>query len=137
MTYLKSLNQHLKLKGVKFIKNTEITRIDQRGRIKSVYYKAAYRPLENLKSDPGIDYEDKNINISGTEDCVMAESLLIAAGRKGNTDSLKLHKAGIDTVNSFIHTDDKLRTVRQNIFAIGDVNGKIFTHILQEQKLLI
>ena len=120
------LESSLEAEGVKFIKNTKITRVDQKGKIKSVYYKKDLKQFENTGS---LTANNKYVQNQGTEDCVMAESLLIAAGRKGNTDCLKLNKAGIDTFNSFIPTDDKLRTERKNIYAIGDINGKnLYTH---------
>jgi pyruvate/2-oxoglutarate dehydrogenase complex dihydrolipoamide dehydrogenase (E3) component len=56
--------------------------------------------------------------------------LLIAVGRKPNTDELGLEKAGIKTgKNGYIETDDELRTNVPGIWALGDVNGcGAFTH---------
>jgi pyruvate/2-oxoglutarate dehydrogenase complex dihydrolipoamide dehydrogenase (E3) component len=57
--------------------------------------------------------------------------LLVAVGRKPNTDDLGLEFAGI-AVNAtgFIQVDERLRTNVEGVYAIGDVNGgPAFTHI--------
>jgi len=55
--------------------------------------------------------------------------ILVAAGRRGNTENLGLEKAGVRVEHGYIPTDSSLRTSRKHIFAVGDVNGKyLFTH---------
>jgi len=56
--------------------------------------------------------------------------LLIAAGRRPNTDDLGLDAAGIATDNrGYIHVDDGLKTNVEGVWALGDCNGKgAFTH---------
>jgi len=55
-----------------------------------------------------------------------AELVLAAVGRKPVTDGLKLENAGLKTnERGFIEADDYCRTKVANIFAIGDVTGKI------------
>src|SRR6201987_5645806 len=56
--------------------------------------------------------------------------LLIATGRRPNTDDLGLDKAGIGTdVRGYIQVDDQLRTNISGIWAMGDCNGRgAFTH---------
>lgn len=59
-----------------------------------------------------------------------ADQLLVAAGRKGNTESLELEKAGVAVEKSFITTNSKLQTSQKHILAVGDVNGRyLFTHV--------
>ena len=55
-----------------------------------------------------------------------AEITVIAAGRRPRTEELCLEKAGV-AVNErgFITVDDYCRTNVENIYAIGDVNGKV------------
>src|SRR5690606_24133952 len=54
-----------------------------------------------------------------------ASCLLIAAGRRPNTDMLDLERAGVETDNrGFIRVDDYLRTNVDHIWAVGDVNGQ-------------
>lgn len=53
------------------------------------------------------------------------DELLIATGRRPNTDTLDLKKAGVETdERGFIKTDRAMRTTNPNIFAAGDVVSK-------------
>ena len=56
--------------------------------------------------------------------------LLVATGRRPNTDRLDLHLAGIDTdERGYVVVDDHARTSAAGVFALGDVNGRgAFTH---------
>ncbi len=56
--------------------------------------------------------------------------LLIAVGRKANTDKLDLDKAGIEPTKNGIKVDASLRTTNRKVYAIGDVAGGLqFTHV--------
>jgi pyruvate/2-oxoglutarate dehydrogenase complex dihydrolipoamide dehydrogenase (E3) component len=61
---------------------------------------------------------------------VRGSHLLLAVGRRPNTDDLGLEKAGIKTdAKGYITVDDQCRTNIAGIWAIGDVNGRgAFTH---------
>jgi pyruvate/2-oxoglutarate dehydrogenase complex dihydrolipoamide dehydrogenase (E3) component len=61
---------------------------------------------------------------------VVGSHLLLAVGRRPNTDDLGLDKAGVATdTRGFITVDDQLRTNVEGIFALGDCNGRgAFTH---------
>ena len=69
--------------------------------------------------------------ISGDTWRLDAEAVLLATGRKPNTESLNLQAAGIQTTNrGAIEVDSKLRTNIPNIWAIGDVHGGLqFTYL--------
>lgn len=56
--------------------------------------------------------------------------LLVATGRRPNTDALGLEKAGLAAdAHGFVPTDDALRTAVPHIWALGDCNGRgAFTH---------
>ena len=56
--------------------------------------------------------------------------MLLAVGRRPNTDGLGLDTAGVETdARGFITVDDELRTNVPGIWAMGDVNGRgAFTH---------
>ncbi|CAN5896620.1 dihydrolipoyl dehydrogenase [soil metagenome] len=58
------------------------------------------------------------------ESVVKAECLLVAVGRQGNIEDIGLETVGINTKEDIIPADDMQRTNVQNIYAIGDVNGK-------------
>ncbi len=78
--------------------------------------------VEQAKSKKIIKLED-NKSISCHE-------ILVAAGRMGNVSLLSLEQAGVQTKNSFIPTDSRLRSSLPHILAVGDVNGRhLFTHV--------
>jgi mycothione reductase len=68
--------------------------------------------------------------LSGEEKEIIAEAVMVSAGRKSNADLLKVENAGIETDKAnFIHVDEYLKTNRKNIWAAGDATGKaMFTH---------
>jgi pyruvate/2-oxoglutarate dehydrogenase complex dihydrolipoamide dehydrogenase (E3) component len=61
---------------------------------------------------------------------VIGSHVLVAIGRRPNTDDLGLDKAGIATdPRGYIQVDDQLRTNVPGIWAMGDCNGRgAFTH---------
>jgi pyruvate/2-oxoglutarate dehydrogenase complex dihydrolipoamide dehydrogenase (E3) component len=69
-------------------------------------------------------------------DCVdgppatVGSHLLLAVGRRPNTDDLGLEKAGVELdQHGYIVVDDQLRTSVSGIWALGDCNGRgAFTH---------
>jgi dihydrolipoamide dehydrogenase len=78
------------------------------------------KPLERITAS------DENVSGNFGDEVLKAELLLSAVGRKPVTDGLNLANAGL-TANErgFIETDDYCRTKAANIYAIGDVTGKI------------
>jgi pyruvate/2-oxoglutarate dehydrogenase complex dihydrolipoamide dehydrogenase (E3) component len=63
-------------------------------------------------------------------DPVAGTRLLVATGRRPNTDDLGLDAAGVQTDDrGYIVVDDQLRTNVEGIWAMGDCNGRgAFTH---------
>jgi len=61
---------------------------------------------------------------------ILGSHLLLAVGRRPNTDDLGLEKAGVSMDGrGYILVDDQLRTSVPGIWALGDCNGKgAFTH---------
>ncbi|SEM09443.1 Pyruvate/2-oxoglutarate dehydrogenase complex, dihydrolipoamide dehydrogenase (E3) component [Roseovarius tolerans] len=56
--------------------------------------------------------------------------LLMAVGRKANTDRLNLDAGGIETTKRGIKVDASMRTSNRRVYAIGDVAGGLqFTHM--------
>ncbi|MEO0765172.1 MAG: FAD-dependent oxidoreductase [Pseudomonadota bacterium] len=97
--------------------------------------------LDNLRAE-GIDIveEAKASRIEGSDGAVTVHTedgrsfngshLLVAVGRKANTDSLKLDTAGIETKRAGVKVDDSLRTTNKRVYAIGDAAGGLqFTHV--------
>lgn len=57
------------------------------------------------------------------------QKILVAVGRRPNTEGIGLESLGIRTDKGFIAVDDKLRTSVKNIYAIGDcVAGSLQAH---------
>jgi mercuric reductase len=80
---------------------------------------AAYK---SLKYDGGVclSYE-----LQGTAHRRTAENILIATGRRPNSDGLGLEEAGIETSrNGGIIVNDRMQTTLPNIYAAGDVTGR-------------
>ena len=70
-----------------------------------------------------LDTPDGSAQVTGSH-------LLIATGRRPNTNDLGLESVGVETnERGYIQTDHQLRTNVDGIWAIGDVNGRgAFTH---------
>lgn len=66
-----------------------------------------------------VNYEKKGKPLHTDTDLV-----LIATGRKPNTEGLELEMAGVEYSPKGINVDDDFQTTTANIYAIGDVNGR-------------
>jgi pyruvate/2-oxoglutarate dehydrogenase complex dihydrolipoamide dehydrogenase (E3) component len=71
----------------------------------------------------GLDCAEGAPRVSGSH-------LLLAVGRKPNTDDLGLEAAGIKIdARGYVEVDEGLRTSNEHVWALGDCNGKgAFTH---------
>ena len=68
----------------------------------------------------------------GTEQVLTASHLLVAAGRRLNTEGLDLEAAGVALEQGRIVADDKLRTTNPHVYVVGDVAGGYqFTHVAE------
>lgn len=70
------------------------------------------------------------VESGGKEETIQGSHLLIAAGRKTNSDTLNLEATGVEVgERGFIPVDDYCQTNVDGIYAVGDVNGHgAFTH---------
>ena len=70
------------------------------------------------------------VDCAGDVQPVIASHVLMAVGRRPNTDDLGLEAAGIAVdERGYITVDDKLETSVSGVFALGDCNGRgAFTH---------
>ena len=66
----------------------------------------------------------------GDQPVIVGSHVLLAVGRRPNTDGLGLDKAGIATdARGYITVDDQCRSSAEGVWAIGDCNGRgAFTH---------
>ena len=80
----------------------------------------------------GVAREGNGVSVRSRADVpnVVGSHLLMAVGRRPNTDDLGLDKAGVETdARGYIVVDDQLRTNVDHIWAMGDCNGRgAFTH---------
>lgn len=83
-----------------------------------------------LTAKPHPDGIAIHVECTEGEPDLVGSHLLLAVGRKPNTDDLGLDRAGVVTdARGFITVDDQLRTNVPGIFALGDCNGRgAFTH---------
>jgi pyruvate/2-oxoglutarate dehydrogenase complex dihydrolipoamide dehydrogenase (E3) component len=83
-----------------------------------------------------IRFEPRGTEIAVGLECASGEPevtgshVLLAVGRRPNTDDLGLDKAGVEVdARGYIIVDDELRTSAPGIWALGDCNGRgAFTH---------
>ncbi|MFX0002320.1 MAG: dihydrolipoyl dehydrogenase family protein [Candidatus Hermodarchaeota archaeon] len=61
---------------------------------------------------------------TGEESEIIAEEIIIAAGRRSNADLLKVENTGVETdEKNWIKSNQYLETNKKNIWCIGDANG--------------
>jgi pyruvate/2-oxoglutarate dehydrogenase complex dihydrolipoamide dehydrogenase (E3) component len=82
--------------------------------------------------DVRITKGDKDFELTPTAGAapIRGTHLLLAVGRRPNTDDLGLEAAGVQTdARGYVVVDDQLKTNVDHIWAMGDCNGKgAFTH---------
>jgi pyruvate/2-oxoglutarate dehydrogenase complex dihydrolipoamide dehydrogenase (E3) component len=102
------LQKALEAEGIRFLLNTEVTRAEKKG--SSI---------------------ELSLGGSGAPSTIAGSHLLVATGRRPNTDDLDLGKAGIATdKRGFVRVNGKLETNVPGVWALGDVKGgPAFTHI--------
>jgi dihydrolipoamide dehydrogenase len=74
----------------------------------------------------------------GKEQTATADIVLIAVGRRPNTAGLDLERTGAATDGrGFVRVDDRMRTNVANLYAIGDVTGRVLlAHVASHQGLV-
>lgn len=105
-----------------------------------------YQPVsfEHRRDENGNENDGENIALLETTDKstdenktkeVSFDKVLVALGRKANTDSLGLEKLGVElNANGTVTVDEYLRSRYPNIYACGDVAGPYqFTHTASHQ----
>jgi dihydrolipoamide dehydrogenase len=83
----------------------------------------------------GDDVEVKARNEDGEAKTFIAESLLIATGRRSNADLLKPDRTGIKLdARGFIEVNEKYETTSKRIWAFGDAIGKaMYKHVANKE----
>jgi pyruvate/2-oxoglutarate dehydrogenase complex dihydrolipoamide dehydrogenase (E3) component len=104
-----ALEEILREDGIRIFNETTLTAVDQ---------------LHDGDITAHLDGPDAPGHLRGSH-------LLVAAGRRPNTDDLNPEAAGVETDDSgFVPVNDRLETGVDGIYAIGDVTGgPAFTHV--------
>jgi pyruvate/2-oxoglutarate dehydrogenase complex dihydrolipoamide dehydrogenase (E3) component len=103
----RAIRDILEGEGIRILTDADATRVGKRGERITLALTAGGKALE-----------------------VTGSHLLVATGRRPNTDDLGLEAAGIATdERGYIRVDSQLRTSVPGVFAMGDCNGRgAFTH---------
>ncbi|MAB11902.1 MAG: mercury(II) reductase [Hyphomonas sp.] len=93
-----------------------------------------YFEIEGIRVRSGLEYRqiretEAGVVLNALEDSgevrLEAERVLIASGRRPNTEEMGLAEAGVVLLpNGGIEVDDRLRTTKADIYAAGDVTGR-------------
>lgn len=102
------VTQALTEKGIQIVTGVNINRVEQDGNLKRVF-----------------------VTVNGNEQVVEAEALLVATGRKPNTESLNLSAAQVKVGDrGEVVVNEYLRTTNHRIYAAGDVTmGPQFVYV--------
>lgn len=74
------------------------------------------------------------LTIDGKEDELIADKVLLGVGMTANTSGLGLEALGVQLERGNIAVDDHMRTNVENVYAIGDVTGKLaLAHVASAQ----
>ncbi|CAN5508793.1 NAD(P)/FAD-dependent oxidoreductase [soil metagenome] len=85
-----------------------------------------------------VEYADGTFTLTVGEERIVADKLLVAAGRTPNLDDLGLETVGLDPTARTLEVDERLRVAGvDDTWAIGDVTGKgAFTHVSMYQSAI-
>lgn len=73
----------------------------------------------------------------GQEARAEGDIVIIAIGRKPNSENLGFENAGIETERGYIKVNDRMETSVKGIYAIGDVAGKVLlAHVASAQGMI-
>ena len=111
-----ALRRCLSKKGIKFHTQTELGHIE-------------------IKEDSVETMVKKN---DGETETLQSEKVLLAMGRKPETEELGLEALNLEYNGRFINVDEDMQTNQPDIYAIGDVTGPpLLAHLASAQGLLV
>jgi pyruvate/2-oxoglutarate dehydrogenase complex dihydrolipoamide dehydrogenase (E3) component len=126
---------------------SKVTIVDRNGRLMSKEDPDVCEALGNLLADEGIDIllnagikevsgrSGDSVSVileqNGSKKVLNGSHILVATGRKPNTEGLGLELAGVEvTDRGYIKVNERLQTTAPGVWAIGEVAGSPqFTHI--------
>ena len=111
-----ALRRCLSKKGIKFYTQTELGHIE-------------------IKEDSVVTTVKKN---DGETETLQSEKVLLAMGRKPETEELGLEALNLEYNGRFINVDEDMQTSQSGIYAIGDITGPpLLAHLASAQGLLV
>lgn len=85
----------------------------------AVHDAISYRSIRRTGDGVAIDVREE-----GRDTSIVAERLLVATGRRPNTNGMGLRENGIELrPGGGVRVDDRMRTSRRGVYAAGDVTG--------------
>lgn len=97
-----------------------------------VLTRADVRSVSWANGQPSVEVNGPDID---GRSVIEGSHLLVATGRRPNTDQLNLPAAGVETdIQGFVLVNEELSTSAAGMWAVGDVNGQQpFTRVCQEE----
>lgn len=89
-------------------------------RYEKILLKTKVTKVEAKKDGLYVTFEGEN----APKESQKFDQILVAVGRRPNSDMIDVEKTGVKVEKGFITVDKQLRTSVQNIFAIGDICGQ-------------
>ncbi|MBI2140499.1 NAD(P)/FAD-dependent oxidoreductase [Candidatus Woesearchaeota archaeon] len=107
-------------RGIELHVGANILELSSKGRKKKILWNSVQRPSEKPKE-------------------IVAEEVILAAGRKPNVEGLKLEAAGIKlNAKGGIQVNDHFQTTNSQVYAVGDVVGEaMFAHAASREAHLV
>ena len=102
-----------------------------------IYEKKGIKILTDTQIEK-LEVNDKsvkaNIITDGKESTLELDTLMVAVGAEANTKNIGLEDVGVELDNGWIKIDNYMNTSVNNIYAIGDVTGKLLqAHVASHQ----
>jgi pyruvate/2-oxoglutarate dehydrogenase complex dihydrolipoamide dehydrogenase (E3) component len=97
--------------------------------VAEVFSRRGIEILTDIGSVDRIDRENRRLRLSYTQNgetrVLDTEAVVLAVGWPGNVEALNLAAAGVETQRGYVAVDDCLRTSAPNVFAAGDLTGRM------------
>ena len=109
------LERAFKKQGINYVTGAKVSGTKKRGDQLAIKYEAGGEPGE-----------------------FVCDRVLLGVGVQPNSDGIGLEKVGVQTDRGFIKVNSKLQTTLPNVFAVGDVTGKmLLAHVAFTQGVFV
>jgi len=91
--------------------------------------------VNDIKADNGI--ATLSLTKDGVDSIVECDRVLVSVGMQGNIENIGIESIGLNVDRGFISVNDYMKTNISNIYAIGDVTGKmLLAHVASAQAVV-